>query len=85
MHDFIIKIFERDTQLVRVGVFAVHYQYGFLTVIYEVVDIVFYKSTCIRDFTVFREGVAITQPPYSYIITLLYVFVVAWQAPLFQR
>ena len=34
------------------------YQYGLLTVIYEVVDIVFYKSPCIRDFTVFREGVA---------------------------
>jgi len=27
-------------------------------VIYEVVDIVFYKSPCIGNFTVFREGVA---------------------------
>ena len=50
--------FERGAQLVRVRVFAVHYQYGLLTVIYEVVDIVFYKSPCIGDFTVFREGVA---------------------------
>ena len=58
LHDLIIKIFERGAQLVRVGVFAVHYQYGLLTVIYEVVDIVFYKSPCIGDFTVFREGVA---------------------------
>mgnify|MGYP000625768852 FL=1 len=30
--------FERGAQLVRVRVFAVHYQYGLLTVIYEVVD-----------------------------------------------
>ena len=58
LHDLIIKIFERGAQLVRIGVFAVHYQYGLLTVIYEVVDIVFYKSPCIGDFTVFREGVA---------------------------
>ena len=58
LHDFIIKIFERGAQLVRVGVFAVHYQYGLLAVIYEVIDIVFYKSPCIGDFTVFREGVA---------------------------
>jgi len=58
LHDFIIKVFERGAQLVRVGVFAVHYQYGFLAVIYEIVDIVFYKSPCIGDFTVFREGVA---------------------------
>ena len=58
LHDLIIKVFERGAQLVRVRVFAVHYQYGLLTVIYEVVDIVFYKSPCIRDFTVFREGVA---------------------------
>ena len=50
--------FERGAQLVRVRVFALHYQYGLLTVIYEVVDIVFYKSPCIGDFTVFREGVA---------------------------
>lgn len=58
LHDLIIKVFERGAQLVRVRVFAVHYQYGLLTVIYEVVDIVFYKSPCIGDFTVFREGVA---------------------------
>ena len=58
LHDFIIKVFERGAQLVRVRVFAVHYQYGFLAVIYEIVDIVFYKSPCIGDFTVFREGVA---------------------------
>ena len=58
LHDLIIKIFERGAQLVRVRVFAVHYQYGLLAVIYEVVDIVFYKSPCIRDFTVFCEGVA---------------------------
>ena len=52
LHDLIIKIFERGAQLVRVGVFTVHHQYGFLAVIYEVVDIVFYKSPCIGDFTV---------------------------------
>ena len=44
LHDLIIKIFERGAQLVRVGVFAVHHQYGLLTVIYEVIDIVFTKA-----------------------------------------
>ena len=39
-------------RLVRVGVFAVHHQYGLLAVINEVVDIVFYKSPCIGGFTV---------------------------------
>ena len=33
IYDLIIKVFERGAQLVRVRVFAVHYQYGLLTVI----------------------------------------------------
>jgi len=58
LHDLAVKIPERRTQLVRVGILAVHNDDRLFAGIDEIVDVVLHKGAGIRNLAVLGKGIA---------------------------